>query len=708
MAIAIVQTKGNATSGGPLNLTLDATPTVGNLIAVWQACRNSQEPLLPTGFTFVDTTFVSAQFSSGSFNDNGRWAYRVVQSGDTATIANVWSTNCFAVELSGAGALDTFSARSLVTTNPLVSTAVTPSGSCIILGGFVWFSPDGGTTETVVPDADTTELWDSEQDVTFHPVSFVGYRLVTSPSGSYTVGGTASLSPTSGWGAQAVVFIAGPEPGVWIDFDGDGFDPETTDSASDPLLTREMPQLASAGLSDNVTTRVTGLTWRRGGSYDHVGSDGPGGATIMLNNFDGRFDPDNAAGPLYGKLVPGLPVWVGVIASTWALSGSGTVAGEFGGYVQTWNPTVDASGKRIVEVICEDALGRYRRVPITVAPSLTRSHGALRSAILDAAGESGARRNLEAESGMLAISAVDSRDALSVLEELNQATASRHFVAPGDSKEAWYDYTVVNKFHALDAAVAETINADDVVDISGWTVTDENLIQQQRASVTPISVTSNNEAIWVSEQVPIVVSNTSHRVIWAEFRDYVFNASLDTNVSAGAISSTLTNFGKTAKIEIWATTASATIGKLQVLGQQVVRGDTEQVIAGSTTAGARAGSTITSDFIGSLGMAQGICDFIVWKFGTRLKRPSFTVGGDTATTRTTLATRDIYDVVNLVVDKLSVTSRRLEIVGLDGTLVPGRYASVVFRVQETPNQTALHYFTVGTDNVGSAIPIAPF
>jgi hypothetical protein len=647
-------------------------------------------------------------------SDGLQIAYRIAQTGDPAAMTFSMGTGCSGqnrgtvAEYSGLG-----TAPALDVTNSAIGNSAAPSitfdptdgSETLLLAAAIQNNSAGGPDFT--PANSETEVDDLGTDGAFNPGCWLAYKVVNPSTGTYTLGATTIGSGS--WAIYAISFVAGNAavPGVWMDFDGDGFESDITDNADAPLA-RMMPQLATAGISDDVTTRCLSLTWNRGGSYDHQGQDGPGGATITLNNYDGRFDPDNVAGPLYGKLVPGIPVWVGVVQDTWFLSGAGTVKGIFGGYVKTWSPTVDHEGRRVVEVICEDALGRYRRVPVSVAPSLSRSHGALRAAILDAAGEASARRSLEAEAGMLPISAVDAADALSVLEELNQATASRHFIAPADTKEAWYTYTVVNKLHALDSAASETINADDVTDVSGWTVTDENLIEQQRAQVTPIRLSQNNVVVWTYDGVPLTITTRGSRTIWATFSDYVFDATISSGVTEGSITTLITNFGKTAKIVIFAQSATATIGLLQVLGRIVVRGDAEQVIAGSTNAGARAGSLITSDYVGQPGAGQGLVDFIVWKFGTRLKRPSFTMAGDTSTTKTTLATRDLYDVVNLVVDKLSVTSRRLEIIGLDGTLVPGHFSSVTYRTQETPNQTAVHYFTVGVDSVGSSVPVAPF
>lgn len=535
--------------------------------------------------------------------------------------------------------------------------------------------------------------------------------------------GSSSLSVASAPDQAAVdcsPALADPLPGYWIDWAGDGFDDGSGGTAvtEDPRLARGLPQAASVGTAsggDNVTSYVLASSWYRGGSYDHVGANGPGGFTILLDNSTGRFDPDNTTSDLYGLMRPGLPVWAGAIAATGAVgtaNGTGTVAGFLAGTVREFVPTVDASGRRVCEVIGEDAFGPYSRATVSVEPSLTRSHQAFRALILDGLGEDNARRDLAVENGTMPFSAVESADGLDVLEELNRATATRHFIRPADSKEDWYDYVTVNKLHKLQAAADQTLDGDDITNVTGWRITNDNLIEVQRATVVPIDLTPDNAEVWAYEDVPFTMSAVRPKLIWANFDDYVFDASVDVDFTSGSGTANITNYGKTAQVGIWATSANATIGRVRILGQQVVRGDSITVVAGDESAGALAGSVISSDFIGQSGAAQGLVDFIVWKFGQPLKRPALTVVGKNAATLSTIFSRDLYDVMTLSIDKLSVTSRRVEIIGLRGSHVPGRSGdgiwSVNYELQETPNQSAVDWFDVNTDSINGAQVIAPF
>jgi hypothetical protein len=711
VAVTIVQTK--AASG---EITLDAPVTAGNTLILMVARRDTGEPSDPFfgGFTEVAKAINSADFVRSA----GMW-HRVGTSDETAVTKfgdgltyqlGAATDRGLLVEIVGEYA-------------SVVAEKNTATGAAMDCGGTV--TPPSSEDALVVGIAsvgwsdlvdpgDLTEdsgvtAWVDSYPTASAPRMWAGYRQVSAPS-AVTVGGSISnpdAAARSWCGVTAVfVHVDAPEPGVWMDFGGNGFGDDTTD-AEEGLLARIFPEAGPAGVSDNVTARVLNLEWERGGSYDSVSPAGPGGATITLKNHDGRFDPDNASGPLFGKLVPGIPVWCGADRTTASLTTATEVRGFFAGYVREWVPTVDSRGERVVEVICEDAFGRYRRTPVTVAASLTRSQSDLRQAILTAAGESTDRLALESEPGMLPISAVDGEDALSVLEDLNKATASRHFIAPADTKEAWYDYTLVNKYHKLASAVDETWNGDDIQNVSGWRVTNANVIEQQRASVTPITLTPNNAVVWEAEGLPVTVRNARPYSVIAEFDDYVFSPTLDISVTSGSVYSEIEGFGKTARIRVWSAGVGV-ISSLRVLGQQVERGDSEQVIAGDTTAGAVTGSPISSDYIGQTAAAQGVCDYIVWKFSTPLKRPKLIRKRKDATTTASIFDRDLFDVVDVVIDELSVTSRRLEIVGLKGSWRPGGDISLTYECQETPNQSAIHWFTVGTDTVGSSVPIAPF
>lgn len=718
-----------------VTVTLPSSPTVGNTLVLWHAVRSDEYALGPSGWTAHPSGRVYASDEASDVY-NGAFFYRVVQSGDWADIICPINAGgghiAFIAEFEGVGVVDSY-AESQFQSGASLTVSVTPTAASdpVIFGGFVVRITDT-SNQYVTPTGSTTEILDqmTGTGTPRSPLSFVGHRKVTGASGAYTITGTCTASRP--WGAQAIAFtVSGgggggdpdpepepdAEPGFWMDFARDGFDDGSGPANDDPLLARMLPQAAAVGTAaggDNITAYVMRADWYRGASYDHVGSSGPGGFTLLLDNRDGRWDPDNTAGPYYGLLTPGVPVWAGAIRDTGALSGAGTVAGFIAGRVREYVPTVDASGRRVCEVIGEDALATYSTSFVSLEPSLARSHNSLRQEVLLAMGEEQDRLSLPDETGMMPFSAVETESGLSVLEELNRATASRHFIRPADSKEDWYQYLAVNKLHRLMAAEDQAITGDDIASIGGWRVTNDNVIEVQRATIEPISVTSVEAVVWEYNDIPLTVTNTRGLRVVAEFDDYVFDPDLDYNVSSGSVTYVLTAYGRKAEVAIWSTTSSATIGQLRILGRQVVRGDALTVVAGDAdTPGAKAGSTISSDYIGQMGAAQGLVDFIIWKFGQPLKRPTFTIEGKNAATFEAIFQRDLFDVVTLSVDKLSLTTpRRLELIGVRGQVYPAAnppHYSVTFEAQETPNQSAIaEWFVVDTDGVDGFQFIAPF
>lgn len=487
------------------------------------------------------------------------------------------------------------------------------------------------------------------------------------------------------------------EPGIWVDWDGDGS-------------------------WVNETTRVTRMEWSRGASFDHVSSPGPGAATVIVQNADGRFNPDNTGGTLYGKLIPSRPIWAGADRTTGAMStatlGTAVVTrGFFGGYVIEIVPTPVPGANPTAELICEDAFGVYRRSQASVEPTRDISRGDFRHSVLTAMGEDADRRDLEAETDIMPFAAADSRDGLSILDELNRSNSTRHWIQPADSYDEWYFYSTVNRTHKLTDEADEAWNADDVTEMSGYRVTADNIINLQRASVSPIDFSSLNEIVWQQSPLPLAVSTATPIVLWPEFADYVFNAAVQANTTGGTLTTTLTNFGTSAKLELTATGSVVDISSLYVTGSSLRRGDLQTVRSEDTDSQAtyelRTGGDVSTDYIGQPGAAKAVTDYLVWKFAEPLKRPTVTIAGKSTSTITTLLDRDLYDVVTLTVDRLHMVARRFEIIGLRGKVEPrsgidAPYFEISYELQETPNQEPVDYFVIDEDSINGPALIAPF
>lgn len=528
-----------------------------------------------------------------------------------------------------------------------------------------------------------------------------------------------------------------PTPGWWIDWDRDGFGDSTT-GESEGLLARMLPEGVSAAAAfDNITADVKSSTLHKPGSNDHYGRVAPGSMTIIVKNHDGKYNPDNAASPLFGKLKPGLAVWFGTNVDG-TVSGTGQVVkGRFAGYVREIVPTPVAGSSYEAQIICDDPLARYEKARPRVEFSADRSAGEYRTAILEAIGET--RYSLCAEADTLAFSGTTgtrnrgvttgsdfspadalalarildkqrtpAANALALLEELNSLSGVRHFVQAADTKEDWYAYTTVPRTWKMDAAEDADFNGDDITNTSGYRVTADAIVNLQEVDVRPTRTASGPGTVWRSSDVPIMLDGSTPYTVTVDFGDYVFDAELHV-ANTGSVADSFTSYGTGAVIRLDGT---GTVSSLTVAGRPVISEPSltvESRVSGSVTAyGESRGPTISSELMQSRGLAQGIANFTTFKFAQPLKRQKVTIPN---TLDTTLARR-LYDVVTQTLDRLSIAGRRFEITGITERWSMAASADLIyvefdFDLQETPNQTALSFFRIGISELGGTDGLAP-
>ncbi|MCC7207693.1 MAG: LamG domain-containing protein [Anaerolineae bacterium] len=122
-----------------------------------------------------------------------------------------------------------------------------------------------------------------------------------------------------------------------IDFDSDGF------GAGDDLSAYLLRGEAALGLRDGDPDRLTAT---------------PGRLTLILNNADRRFSPENAAGPYAGRLRPNLPIRLR------AMPDGGAPITLFRGVTADWLPMPGEHGPRTCTLECTDLLGVLARAPL--------------------------------------------------------------------------------------------------------------------------------------------------------------------------------------------------------------------------------------------------------------------------------------------------------------------------------------------------------
>jgi hypothetical protein len=635
-----------------ITATFDSAPTAGNQLIAF-VYEEEMMRATASGWTLAENAW--GRWSDGQYERLTLWTRTAGVGEPSAVTFNLGTglgTNeraalaiieaSASVDISdvvngGSGSLTTF-------TGPTITASGTGAGAMLTA-----FMPSYATyvTPSITPNGSLVELGEAKGSGRL--VAWFGSQEIASLSGAYTHSVTSDLRPYDtqdgyDWAAVSVILSGEPAdppvPGVLVDWDDDGFDP-----------------LDVLGEGHIESWRIT-----RGASPEVTGGATPGSATVVLNNpDDDRYNPLNESGPLYGLLRDGVPIWIG-INSDGAMVGPDP-RGLFGGRIKDVTPIPSAGGGRAlkVELQCEDALGWLDRTPVTIPDSLFRSHGALRAAILAAAGET--RTSLAHEITTAPLSSWDG-SASSALEQLNRANGTRHFAHPADSAGDWYDYVTRNRQWRLDGIVDASVDAGDdhVTGSDGWRLSADTVINQQRATVTPISFTSGQVSAWEAETLPFTF--TGSRVFWPEFDDYLDAPVVDINYTGTAPTATLESFGATGKLTL-VTAGTTTVTGLSIEGRLARRGVAESHVADDLTSqagprGIRSGSEISGDWVGVLASARGIAEHVVWRYGSPQYRPTLTIHNWFPE----MFEVDLYDVIAVTIAQLGMTARHFEIVGL--------------------------------------------
>ena len=304
-------------------------------------------------------------------------------------------------------------------------------------------------------------------------------------------------------------------------------------------------------------------------------------------------------------------------------------------------------------------------------------------------------------------------DARGALEAINAANGTRHFAKPADPRPTGIAYTTRNRQWRLDGTVDASLDAgsDWVTGTDGWRLSADTVLNQQKATVTPISFTSGNVTVWqaATDALPFTIS--ADWETWVEFDDYVASPSADVNYTGDAVTATLTPFGHSAKL-VLSTAGTSTITSLSIEGSLARRGVDESVVVDDTTSqaaprGVRSGSEISGDFVGVIANAQGIAAHMVWRYATPQFRPTLTV----VNWLPYQFEIDLYDVIAVTIAELGMTDRLFEVVGLthECSFAPSADANshmATYVLQESRVQTDPGWFVLDTSQLDGADVLA--
>jgi hypothetical protein len=626
MAITFVQSKTASGVGpDPVTVTLDAPPTEGNLLVLCHSMAHNQTPATPSGWTADPNGIVGPFGASELLWFRGLMSYKIAAAGESATI-----------QTAGLGPND----EDCATVLEFASTVGTPSlfdpdeasgsGTAIVVGPF---TPPAGTacaaiglvihsSDGSITPADWTEVADEAFITPDPPLHYVAYEIIDPADGNdYNLAATAADS--GAWRGHILTFVSSA--------------PEDTTGGG--LVEWDL---------EFVPERIKEWTITRGASPELTGGSNAGSATIILiNHPDDRYNPENAGGDLYGFLRDGPRVWIGVNEDgTVESDPAKDVYGLFAGRITDISilPEGGATVAPFVELVCADPMEWAARQKITLT--------------------GWTQRTVPPEPATLPLSSADGL-ALRILDELNSANGTRHFAKPEDNPALWFRYYAVRRTEGLDGSSSADLDAaaDHVTGTSGWRISADGIINQQRASVEPVWFSPLRD-VWESDEpLPTVVTGTPY-VVWVEFPDFVDDPVVDVVSTGGTLTSTLLPFGRTAKLTLTSSSTNV-LSRLAIQGHIAVRGSVASYVKDDTasqadTRGVRAGPDLTGDYLGTITSAQGFAEHIVYRFAGPLYRPTVTV----VNWIPEMFTLDLLDRVSVTVDELSITDRVFEIVGL--------------------------------------------
>ena len=595
----------------------------------------------------------------------------------TAAIGGSYYKRLYVSEWSGVSVLD--SVTSLSVQGPSASQSIGPvaptaggAGLAVaaLMSALPGYSAESFSAGAGYTSRDEGKTYDSPG---YGPRALQETLATGTVSGSYTA--TASTSMSATW-AGALAFFTG--------------------SAAPSGTATPGGELGGNTNFDGIGTVIGPYiqAWRisRGASPELTGGAQPGQMSLTLKNTSNQFNPENSGSPIINLLTDGVPIWVGV-NSDGQLSGT-AVRGLFGGRVVdiTPLPVPGAPHPPTVEITAEDELARLGRVRTSIATSRERSHSDLRSEVL--ANAQVLNTDLPPEISTMPLSGADGY-ALGVLEELNRATGTRHFIQPADSAEDWYTYVARDRhWHLAGTAQGTVAGTAHVTSVDGWRRSADTVINQQRVTFEPIAFTPATVTVWESDALPFAF--TGSRDIWVQFDDYVDSPTVDIAYTGSTVTSSVTPFGETAKLTI-SSAGTSTVTALSLEGPLARRAPSESYVANNTTSqggsrGIRSGSDVSGDYVGVLASARGLAEHVVWRFGSPQVRPTLTVQNwfpyqfDL----------DLFDLISFSSTELGVTSRLFEIVGL---VHEGNHAGSVaihhtttYTLQECRVQTATNWF----------------
>jgi hypothetical protein len=217
-----------------------------------------------------------------------------------------------------------------------------------------------------------------------------------------------------------------PTPKVEIGFD-------LTDSLTGPYFRLDDPVFGQLDTSPyglggtiffDVTSKVRSINIQRGKNRQLDQYD-QGLANVVFNNNDRTFDPEYAASPYFGQIIPKRQI---------RISSGGLV--QFFGLIDDWNLTYDPSGDSIVAAACSDAISQFATQTIALRTNEQQFSGDRINTILNLPEINWSLDLRDVETGQMLLGTdtiPDDTSALAYLRTIEKSEPGSFFISKGGS-----------------------------------------------------------------------------------------------------------------------------------------------------------------------------------------------------------------------------------------------------------------------------------
>lgn len=430
---------------------------------------------------------------------------------------------------------------------------------------------------------------------------------------------------------------------------------------------------------NDISADVTALTFDRGTSFDGAQARA-GSATLTVKNQAQKYDPENGSSVLTGILVLGRKV---LCRATWA----GVTYGLFYGTLTRIALDPDA---RLAELVFADPFYEWERFEVSLATSQTTPLSGLRESVMSLFSVGSTSQSLAPEITVPTTWADETRG-VSVLEEINVATGTTHFVAPNPSTSILFRYTTVDRMTlANQTSVATWTGTDHISRADGFEYIDEALVNAQRVTAHPRSINTTGdqlETVWDAASLLPYPLAAGADVTWTVYANEPYTGGTATVTFSPVVTNTavLTPYGRSGKLVVTNTSgtdSSVTAAIVSARPAEAV-GDQSGIAEDSssiTTYGRRQPEPISSDFLVDQGDAQGLADWWVLRYKVPKARPSIDLSGKWAD----VLPIELAQAVTVTLTRASVSSKKYLIRSMVHQVEPGLEWETTFMLEEVP------------------------